>query len=86
MSFPFLLIGYVARRPRSEPAPEPQLLVAPRWARGIDHSQFNAKRCSACGVVKLKANFHKSRQSKDRLHHACIACHYETKKVSLLSP
>ena len=32
------------------------------------------KKCSKCGIVSLKSNFHKNKKSKDGLHPQCIFC------------
>ena len=32
------------------------------------------KKCSKCGIVQLKSNFHKNKKSKDGLHPQCIFC------------
>ena len=32
------------------------------------------KKCSKCGIVSLKSNFHRNKSTKDGLHSLCISC------------
>lgn len=54
--------------------------VAPRFQRGIDHNQYPKKRCTTCGNVKMKIEFHKSRGAVDGHSPTCSSCRNEFKR------
>ena len=35
------------------------------------------KKCSKCGIVKLKSNFHKNKETSDSLYNQCKVCRKE---------
>ena len=39
------------------------------------------KKCSKCGIVRLKSNFHKNRNSKDGLFSYCKSCVIQKQRI-----
>ena len=39
------------------------------------------KKCSKCGIVKLKSNFHKKRKSIDGLQYQCKSCVIQKQRI-----